>query len=257
MYHSVSDISTASRRLWTISPTTFAAHLDFLKSQAYVPLTVSTFVSLAFDHSGPLPEKPVVLTFDDGLADFLTGSLPLLDKYGFPATLYIPTAYVNQLGSWIKSGGDGEYPMLTWSEIREIADHGIEVGSHGHSHIQLDILSIAKIREEVHISKDLLEQHLLKSVESISYPYGVNSKTLRQAVQQAGYSSGCAIQHSMASLADDRYALARIVITSELSETGYHEILMGKGLQRSHPNERIRTTIYRFVRKLRALANVG
>jgi peptidoglycan/xylan/chitin deacetylase (PgdA/CDA1 family) len=257
MYHSVSDISPVGRRLWTISPTTFASHLEYLKSQDYVPLTVSAFVSLGFDLAGPLPVKPVILTFDDGLADFYTGSLPLLDRYGFPATLYIPTAYVNQSGRWIKPSGNGNYPMLSWSEVREIADRGIECGSHGHSHTQLDILPIDKMKEEVRNSKDLLEQHLQKRVESIAYPYGLNSKTLRQIVRQTGYSSGCAIQHSMASLTDDRFALARIVITSELSQTRYQDIIMGKGLHKSHHDERMRTKIYRFARKLKSRTYMG
>lgn len=256
MYHSVSDISTAARRLWTISPTTFESHLEILKYQAYVPLTVSMLVSLMFDCRGPLPAKPVVLTFDDGLADFFTGTLPILDRFGFPATLYIPTAYVNQSGRWLKTNGNGNYPMLSWSEIREIAYHGIECGSHGHSHTQLDVLPMEKMREEVCHSKDLLEHHLQKSVDSIAYPYGLNSKTLRQIVQQAGYSSGCAIKHSMSSLADDRYALARIAITSKLSQTEYQDILMGKGLRRFHKDERVRTTIYRFVRKLKSRAKM-
>lgn len=255
MYHSVADISTASRRLWTISPSTLASHLEILKSLAFVPLTVSSLVSLMYDHKGSLPDKPVVLTFDDGLADFFTGTLPILDKNGFPATLYIPTAYVNQSGSWLKSNGDGKSPMLSWSQILEIADHGIECGSHGHSHTQLDILPKIKMQEEIRNSKDLLEQHLHKNVESIAYPYGLSSKTLRQIVQEAGYSSGCAIKHSMASPTDDRYALSRIAITSDLSQAEYQDLLMGEGLRSSHKDERMRTTIYRFVRKIKSTAN--
>jgi peptidoglycan/xylan/chitin deacetylase (PgdA/CDA1 family) len=251
MYHSVSDKPSSSNPLWSISPATLSCHLEYLKYQHWVPTTVSTFVSLLFDKKEPLPDKTVVITFDDGLADFFTGALPILVRYGYPATLFITTAYINQSAGWLRSRRGENHPMLSWSEVREIADHGIECGSHAHSHAQLDILPVKKIRDELRNSKDILEQHLLQSVQSFAYPFGLNSPNLRQLVQQAGYSSACAVRHTMASAADDRYALARIVITSETSPEKFNDYLHGKGLRKSKRNERTRTKVFRLFRKIK------
>jgi peptidoglycan/xylan/chitin deacetylase (PgdA/CDA1 family) len=258
MYHGISPASVISCCPWAISSSTFVSNLEFLKSGGYHPLTVSELVSLLFDKKGPLPVKPVVLTFDDGLADFFTEALPILDKFGYPATLYIPTSCVSQTCTWFKpSVGTPPPMMLSWSQIRQISDHGVECGSHGHSHVELDILPAKRIQEEIRISKDILEQHLQRSVGSISYPYGVSSAILRKIVKQAGFTSGCAVKHAMMTHSDDRYALARIMVTSKLTQSEYQDALIGKGLRKSHKDERIKTKIYRFVRKLRSRLKNG
>lgn len=257
MYHRVSDEPKPGYQLWTIARSTFAAQLEYIKSQDFSPLTVSELVSLMFDNRGTLPCNPIVLTFDDGLADFFTESLPIIERYNFPATLFISTAYVNQTGRWLKSLGEENFPMLSWSEIHEISDHGIECGSHGYSHMQLDILPMEKMLEEVKTSKEILEQNLCKQIESFAYPYGLNSKVLRHVVQQAGYSSGCAVKHSMTTVLDDRFALARIVITSRISQITFQGFLQGKGLRRPYKNERLRTKINRFIRKFKSRIEVG
>ena len=134
MYHEITAEPTSTGRL-AVSPDAFARQLRFLKAAGYSALTAGQFASLA---GTSLPAKPVVLTFDDGFADFYDNALPLLLRYGFTGTLFVTSGW---------TGGSGEYlskhrppGMLTGAQVREIADAGIEIGAHSVTHPPLDQL---------------------------------------------------------------------------------------------------------------------
>ncbi|MGH7870054.1 MAG: polysaccharide deacetylase family protein [Candidatus Dormibacteraceae bacterium] len=96
----------------------------------------------------PVPEKTVVITFDDGFADFYREALPLLQNYRYTATLYVATGFVGGTSRWLGSCGEGDRPMLTWSTLREIAALGIEIGANTHTHPELDRLAPQKVERE-------------------------------------------------------------------------------------------------------------
>src|SRR5438046_2460854 len=102
MYHSISCHYTRYFRQFTVSPTLFRQHMAYLSQHAYEPITVTQFVSSLAQGVSALPERPVVLTFDDGFADFFLDALPVLKRYGFSATLYISTAYIGQTSRWLQ-----------------------------------------------------------------------------------------------------------------------------------------------------------
>src|SRR6266496_2657570 len=87
MYHSISDHASPKFKQFTVSPKLFAEHMAYLHQHRYIPITVTQFVNALSNST--LPERPVVLTFDDGFADFYTEALPVLKHYGFAATLYV------------------------------------------------------------------------------------------------------------------------------------------------------------------------
>src|SRR5690242_1592215 len=87
MYHSISISGNAKFKQFTVSPAVFAQQMAYLHDAGYTPLTVSQFVQ-ARTRPIDLPARPVVLTFDDGFADFFTAALPVLQHYHFVATLY-------------------------------------------------------------------------------------------------------------------------------------------------------------------------
>src|SRR5260221_2722996 len=85
-----------------------------------------------------LPERPVVLTFDDGFADFYTNALPVLQQCGSTATLYIATGFIGSTSRWLAREGEATRPMLTWDQVREIDACGIECGGQRYLPSQLD-----------------------------------------------------------------------------------------------------------------------
>ena len=131
-----------------------------------------------------LPPRPVVLTFDDGYADFYTAALPLLQRYHCTATLYIITDYVGETSKWLQREGEADRALLNWSQIREVAASAIECGAHTHTHRPLDWLADADLREEITLPQRLLAENV-SVPQSFAYPFGYYSRAARTLVQQA------------------------------------------------------------------------
>ena len=217
MYHSISSHASPRFRPCIVSPETFDEHLSYLDQCHYTPVTVTQFVQAMARGGDGLPARPVVLTFDDGYADFYTSALPALQRHGFTATLYVATAFVGGTSRWLQHMGEGMRPMLTWEQLAEISASGIECAAHTHTHRPLDMLPPSVARDEIVRSKELLEEHLGQQVSSFAYPYGYYSARVWQIVRAAGYASACAIKGALSSLHDDPYALARLAIKPHTS----------------------------------------
>lgn len=250
MYHSVSETAAPRFRRWTIHPDMFAAQLEYMRNQGYTPLTVTELVKLTSSPFNKLPEKVVVITFDDGFADFYTNALPILSTYSFPATIYITTGYVGASSRWLQPLGEGNRRMLTWAQVREVDAAGMECGSHSENHHQLDTLNSDEADVEIRHSKEILEQHLGKEVTSFAYPHGYHSREIRRLVIKAGYQSACAVKHGMSSRLDDPFALARIIVSRNTDVQRLGQLLAGEGLEPVPNGEPFRTRGWRLARRV-------
>ncbi|GAC1389434.1 MAG: polysaccharide deacetylase family protein [Ktedonobacteraceae bacterium] len=243
MYHSISHSTNRKFKQFTISPSLFAEHMAYLYQHAYTPITVTQFVNALSQGNSALPERTVVLTFDDGFADFFTEALPVFKQYGFVATLYVVTACINGTSCWLKREGEATRPMLTWDQLTEISAYGIECGAHSQHHAQLDILSHSAAQDEIVQSKRLLEQHLGREVSSFAYPYGYHTTTLRQQIREAGYTSACVVKHKLGSEKSDPFALARLTVRADTSVDALASLL-------TKPSPSLVSIMYTFVRAL-------
>jgi peptidoglycan/xylan/chitin deacetylase (PgdA/CDA1 family) len=223
--------------------------MAYLQQRHYTPLTVTHLAQAMTDSSLHLPDRPVVVTIDDGVADFYMGALPVLTRYGFPATLYVTTGFVGGTSRWLSGVGEGLRPMLTWSQIADVQASGIECGAHSRSHPQLDILARAAARDEIVHCKSELEHQLGRQVATFAYPHGYYSAAVRRLVQEAGYSSACAVKHAMSATTDDRFALARIIVTDTDDMDGLGRLLAGRGLPVAPRRERVQARGWRVVRR--------
>jgi peptidoglycan/xylan/chitin deacetylase (PgdA/CDA1 family) len=241
MYHSISSYASKGFRPCIVSPEAFDNHLTYLEQHHYTSLTVTQLVQAMANGSSTLPPRPVVLTFDDGYADFYTAALPALQRHGFTATLYIATAFVEGTSRWLQKIGEGDRPMLTWEQLAEINSSGIECAAHTHTHPALDMLPPSAARDEIVHSKELLEEHLDQRISSFAYPYGFYSSRVLHIVRESGFDSACAIGRKMSSLHENAYALARLMIwpdtTVDVLETA---LSTGHGPLIASPVKRIR-----------------
>lgn len=249
MYHSVDWTSDSRSRQWTLSPTLFGEHMRWLAEHDYRPVTVSALVS-ARAAGTPLPPGTLAITFDDGLRDFLTQAMPVLQRHGFPATLYVITGCIGKTNRWSQPLGEDDRPMLSWSELRAVSELGIECGAHTHSHPQLDILPSVDAFAEIRRSKAILEDHLGHAVRSFAYPHGYASRTTRELVRQAGFMSACRVRHALSSNEEDPFALSRIIISNDVRVNDLGSLLAGENLPIAPPRERLLTLGWRLARKV-------
>ena len=124
-YHQVTDeVLDPVYEVYNVPPAEFAAQLDYLQSEGYTTITLQDFMRVVHG-KGTLPEKPIILTFDDGYKDNYTEMLPILEAHGMTAVVYVIT---NELG---KAG------YMTVDELKDMQRRGIEIGSHTSDHIPL------------------------------------------------------------------------------------------------------------------------
>jgi O-antigen biosynthesis protein len=251
LYHGISTDASPAFRRWVVEPTRFAEHVECLVAGGYQPVTVSQ-LALALSGQATLPDRPVAVTFDDGFADFATGAFPILARLAIPVSLYVTTGHVGGASRWLERAGEGDRPMLDWETIRRLDRDGlVEIGAHGHTHRQLDVLPARDLPAEIEESKRRLEVNLGHRIVSFAYPHGYSSRRVREAVAAAGFTSACAVKHALSSPVDDRYALARIVVESGTTVEALDGMLRGDGM-RVAPRDGVRVASWRLVRRARA-----
>ena len=253
MYHSVDDVCSASYRPWAVCYATFNAQMKILERNGFRPITLSSLMSMRLAGKS-LPPRTVVITFDDGLRDFLTGAMPILERYGFPATLFVVSGRVGETSTWLEPLGEGNRPMLNRNELRNISSQGIEIGGHSHTHPQLDLLSPDQAFAEIVTSKTVLEEQIGKQITTFAYPYGYASKLTRDLVAKAGFAAACGVRHAFSAVGENKFSLSRIMITADVSEEDFERFLGGVGLPVAPATDRLATAGWRMVRRVMRIA---
>jgi len=242
-YHTVTDTPEPGIARFAVRPVELARHLDLIASHV---LTVSGLVDLLDRKVAPAPGT-VLITFDDGYEDNLTVAAPLLVARGLPATVFATTGFLPGCpGVWVARPPG---PMLPWDRLPELEAAGIEVGSHTHSHPELDVLSRAGAAREIRHSKDLLEDALGHPVHSFSYPHGYASPWLQQEVRRSGFRSACGVRNAFSHALDNRWLLARLTVGSTTTCDQIRGFLRGAGATAAPAHELARTKAWRAARR--------
>lgn len=217
MYHSITDEGESKAHAYyrtTTSPAMFAAQLKYMYESGYETCSLAQAIH-HLQGETQTSAKLVVITFDDGYRDFYRHAFPVLNLYGFSATVFLPTAYIGENPVPFK-GKD----CLTWSEVRELSKYGTLFGSHTVTHPQLRELSIPAIEGEIVNSKKTIEEKLGCPVDSFAYPYAFPEENvsfvrmLRDTLIDAGYHQGVSTRIGMARQQEDCYFLRRLPMNS-------------------------------------------
>jgi peptidoglycan/xylan/chitin deacetylase (PgdA/CDA1 family)/SAM-dependent methyltransferase len=189
MYHRVAVDGPEALSPYRVSPVRFEQQLAYLQRHGYRSLSMGDFYESWFKRGlQPMPGKPIVLTFDDAYLDFYETAWPLLRKYGFTATIFVPVNFVEGQADWDSEYGEPA-KLMNWEQIAELHTQGVGVGSHGCSHTMLPELSDSEVSEDAKRSKDILEQKLAAPVTDYCYPYTVSNNKIQQLIAAAGYQS--------------------------------------------------------------------
>jgi hypothetical protein len=218
MYHRISSAPESGVHPYfrvNTSTAAFDAQLHYLKANGYSALTVDQAASLLSRPQEGIA-KHVVITFDDGYRDFYTDAMPLLQKYGFTATVFLPTGYIDHRRQAFK-----RVDCLTWAEVRELHACGVQFGSHTVTHPQLANLERQQIRQELARSKAQIEDHLGQPVRSFSYPFQFPEthetfiSFLHEALEDAGYGNGVSTIVGTACCTDNPFFLKRLPVNND------------------------------------------
>jgi peptidoglycan/xylan/chitin deacetylase (PgdA/CDA1 family) len=216
MYHSISDDTEASVHPYyrtSTSPQQFATQMQYLRDEGYKTTSLSEIHSLQPGTASH--DKKVVITFDDGFANFHGEAFPTLHRFGFSATVFLPTSFISDQGTQFKG-----QECMTWSQVRELHGAGIVFGSHTVTHPQLRALSADEIDEEIVRSKQTIEDKLSASVDSFAYPYAFPqadhefTTMLRDLLVRAGYRTGVCTTVGRVGGKSDRLFMERLPINS-------------------------------------------
>jgi len=252
LYHSISLSPPPVIAPFTVTPSDFERQLDLVVSGGFSVLTVSAFAD-ALNGREPLSPRPLVITFDDGFADFYETALPALRERSLRATLYVPTALLRGSPERVRLRSLGD-ALLEWSQLRPLREAGVEIGAHSHTHPHLDTLSAAAARDEIVRSKELLEDELGAEVDTFAYPNGYSSPRVRRLVAQAGFRSACAVKNAFSAPGDDVFAIARLTLTATTSLSRFRAWLAGDGAPDAPASERLQTRVWRAYRRARSIA---
>jgi peptidoglycan/xylan/chitin deacetylase (PgdA/CDA1 family) len=250
MYHEVASRTETKSRL-AVEPDSFAAQLGSLYDDGFRTLTAHKLASALASGDQRLPDRPVVLTFDDGYADFHSRALPLLERYGFSATVFVTTGWVAEIGSRPATTPLG--PMLSWSQIEEASRCGIEFAAHSRTHPQLDRLSEATLREELAASKAELEDRLGAPVTGLAYPFGYSNAKVREVARQLAYGYGCAVHNAMAGAGSDLFALPRLTVARSTPMSVFRQLVRGDNLRRIYLKDHAATKGWAVARRSMAI----
>ncbi|WP_416980759.1 polysaccharide deacetylase family protein [Streptomyces sp. T028] len=248
MYHAVAARPDDATYALSVSPEAFAEQMTVIADRGLTPLTTAALAA-RWRAGRPLPARPVLITFDDGYEGVHTHALPALARHGFPATLFVSTG-------WIRGAhdtGGALDTMLDWPQVRRLADAGVEIGGHSHSHPQLDQLDDLALRAELTRCRDIVAGELGALPVSFAYPYGYSSRRVRTAVRAHGFAQALAVGNSLARRAQGPYALRRVTVRRGTDTAEFERLLDGRAIGRTFARDRALTKGYAVVRRTRRL----
>ena len=197
-YHSIGEDGTA----FSVTPKKFEEHMRWLKKKI---LMWSLNQLAAYRKAGSIPRNTIAITFDDGYRDNYTHALPILERYHFPATVFVITG---KIGTQWKLG-KAELPLMSEEELHAVCASGlVDIQAHTVTHPRLSKISPAAAAAELAESKQSIER-MCGSCMHVAYPHGAYSQSVQSAVVAAGFAYAYSIGPGRATPACDDTLLPR------------------------------------------------
>jgi peptidoglycan/xylan/chitin deacetylase (PgdA/CDA1 family) len=247
MYHSVSHVDHGPLQSLAVPPELLRDQLSTLSNAGYRLLGLSEALDLVYSGTS---EAIVALTFDDGYADFLYRGVGVLTELGASATLYMSAGHLGQPASWLGQYARDFGPLLTLTQLIEVADAGIEVGNHGLVHQPLDVLSPVQLDGEVRQSRDRLADAVGRPIRSFCYPHGYHGPRVRAAVARLGHDNACEVGRRLYRRGDDRLAIPRLQPTPGHSGADLLRLVRTGGNQLIPQAKRLAQPGWRLTRRI-------
>ncbi len=206
MYHHVKDRAPGVGSVvlrYSVAPSAFDAQMAWLHDNGYESVTFQQLTD-HIEHGTPLPEKPIIISLDDGWSCGYFAAFKSLKAHNLTATYFV---YPNG----INAGNPGGY--LSWDQLREMADAGMEIAAHTMSHPYLTKMPAESAWQEISESKRVLEQRLGRPVYSLAFPYGDYNDSIIEMTRRAGYVCAISTDPGVEHGTHELFRLCRIIVT--------------------------------------------
>ncbi|GAB4251727.1 MAG: hypothetical protein Kow0079_05920 [Vicingaceae bacterium] len=224
MYHRVVEKrSDAGKHKIYVFKEQFEKQLQYLKYNGYEAITFNQLQQ--FNPQTDLSKK-IILTFDDGYIDNYEIALPLLEKYGFNAVLFLVTRL--KTNTWGVKDGEPEIPMMNDEQLKALIDYGIEIGGHTQHHMPINEIPENKALEEVTGCKNDIKERFGIDPISFAYPFGGIHQKAKEIVKNAGFKFGIATNTGPLNIWDDLMQIRRIDIGPRTSMGSFKHKVSGQ-----------------------------
>ena len=194
----------------SIDPGLFKQQMQEIKDRGLAVISMQDFLAWRRGEK-TIPPKSVLITIDDGYLSGYEVGFPVLKEFHYPATYFIYTEYVNKGGK-----------SMTWDQLAELRDAGMEIGSHTVSHVDLRHKPSKApgdydswLKNEAETSRQILEEKLGIRVATFAYPYGWNNEKIHAAVRAAGYDAAFTVYGQRLGMGTSAVALGRYDVTTK------------------------------------------
>ena len=210
-YHSVHP----KKPILSTTPEVFDRHLQWLTENCHVISVPELMSGTAARHG----KTRVAITFDDGYEDNHSYALPLLVKYGTPATFFVTAGLLERDAAvfarfqHLLGCGAEEIVPLDWSQVRELRACGMDVGSHTYSHPNLRRLSPPQVEDELRRSRDIIGSRIASAVDLFAYPFGKPrvhfTSVTTDLVRHTSYRAAAAVTFRGVTASDSMFSIPR------------------------------------------------
>jgi len=190
MYHEI--VQGEPQEIHAVSVTAFYEQMKWLRDNDYKVVKLADWINPDVSIK-PKNKKIIAITFDDGYLDNYTNAWPILDEFGYTATIFLVSDYVGETSAW-REGALSHAPLLGWDQTREMSAAGITFGSHSATHPDLSALVRDDEQKELLRSKEQIEEHIAEPVDTFSYPFSLYNPATMSLVKETGYKAACTYQ---------------------------------------------------------------
>ncbi len=226
MYHSITDSSADP---YAVTTDNLHKQLSWLEEHGFEVVSLAHLLQLIQKQEHSSLYKTVVITFDDGCADFISNALPVLLDHGATATVFLVTGMFGGTTKWNTHGPDVR--LMTKDEALHIKSQGISLGSHTATHMNLAVADSSDLQRQLEESYDVLT-HLGESFHTLSYPWGQWSPQIASTVKSSGYECALIVGEQTSFTTDNIYSLPRITMTQQMDITKFKSLLTRTNMEK-------------------------
>lgn len=224
MYHRVTDDPVPALAQWAVSPASFRAQMEWLAANGFTALRLHEFEDHVWNGT-PLPQRPVLITFDDGYVDTGEIAVPLLQEFGHPATIFLPTGHVGGTAIWDSAFGPPP-PLMGWTQIEQLATQGFDFAPHTVVHKRLTAFDFKGLQPELTAPADEIAARFGRGMHALAYPYGAFDEPTQRAALAVGCRLAFTTQYGKWQPGCNVMAIPRLEVRWETTLDQFAKLLM-------------------------------